>query len=165
MGDWNRVFFPEACLWGGTLCGHTLSETSAEPFCGLLCAYLSPADCAFLHHQHAELSGHSPTSHLLGQSQNGLQDSKSIRLFLLFFSALSSLFCISTVSLTFFSSLHLDSVARILGSQELAQYTRILPLSSHFFITVSQFCIRKKKPMCQVSENRSLTAEGEKERH
>ena len=54
MGDWNRVFFPEACLWGGTLCGHTLSETSAEPFCGLLCAYMSLAECAFLHHQHAE---------------------------------------------------------------------------------------------------------------
>ena len=62
-------------------------------------------------------TGHSPASHFLGQSQNGLQDSKSIRLFLLFFSALSSLFCISTVSLTFFSSLHLDSVAnRRLGT-------------------------------------------------
>ena len=111
MGDWNRVFFPEAWLWGRTLWGHTLSEASAAPFCGLLCAYLSPADCAFLHHQHAELSGHSPTSHLLGQSQNGLQDSKSIRLFLL---SSQLLFCTSTVSLIFFfsSSLHLDSLAK-----------------------------------------------------
>lgn len=115
--DWNRVFFPEAWLWGRTLWGHTLSEASAAPFRGLLCAYMSLADCAFLRHQHAEHSGRSPASHLLGQSQNGLQDSKTIRLFLLFFSALSSLFCISTVSLTFFSSLHLDSVAnRRLGT-------------------------------------------------
>ena len=102
-GDWNRVFFPEAWVWGRTLWGHTLSEASAAPFRGLLCAYMSLADCAFLRHQHAEHSGRSPASHLLGQSQNGLQDSKTIRLFLLFFSALSSLFCISTVSLSFFS--------------------------------------------------------------
>ena len=106
-------------------------------------------------------TGHLPASHLLGQSQNGLQDSKSIRLFLLFFSALSSLFCISTVSLTFFSSLHLDSVANgSLGTGPV--YKDPSP-----FFSFLHYCLSLLSNLThgQVSENRSLTAEGEKNRH
>ena len=94
-------------------------------------------------------TGHLPASHLLGQSQNGLQDSKSIRLFLLFFSALSSLFYISTVSLTFFSSLHLDSVANgSLGTGPV--YKDTSPFFSFLHYCLSVLHQKKKNPCAKL---------------
>ena len=73
------------------------------------------------------------------------------------------LLCISSVTdILFFSSLHLHSLAKgSLGTGLV--YKDPSPFSSflHYCLSV---LYQKKKSMGQVSENRSLTAEGEKER-
>ena len=159
MGDWNRVFFPAACLWGLTLWG-THSEAPAAPLHWLSCASTSLADCAYLHHSvHSTLAiaREPPPGAVTGwptrlQVHQALSASSP---------ALSAFSCVSAVSLTFFffffSSPGFSSKGEprnwpgIQGSFPFLLISSLLSLSS-----VSE----KKKSMGQVSENRSLTAEG-----
>ena len=161
MGEWNRVFFPAACLWGLTLWG-THSEAPAAPLHWLSCASTSLADCAYLHHsmQSTLAIAREPPRGSHRVVYKALSPSGS---FCFLPSSQLLLVCISSVTdILFFSSLHLDSLAKgSLGTGPV--YKDPSPFSSflHYCLSV---LYQKKKSMGQVSENRSLTAEGEKER-
>ena len=105
MGDWNRVFFPAACLWGLTLWG-THSEAPAAPLHWLSCASTSLADCAYLHHSMQStlaIAREPPTPPAPGRSQDGWSTRLQVHQALSASSpALSSSSCVSAVSLTFF---------------------------------------------------------------
>ena len=170
---WTQGWLEQGLLPRGLALGaHALG---AHPLRGISCTVLWALVCLHVtcwlrisSPPHAEHSGRSPASHLLAQSQNGLQDSKTIRLFLFFFSALSSLFSISTESLTFFFSFFFSSPGFCSKDSGILGTGPVYKDPSPFF-SFLHYCLsvlhQKKKPMCQVSENRSLTAEGEKERH
>ena len=119
MGDWNRVFFPAACLWALTLWG-THSEAPAAPLHWLSCASTSLADCAYLHHSMQSTLAIAreppPPAPRTGAVTGWLvyKAPSPSGSFCFLPSSQLLLLCISSVTdiLFFFSSLHLDTLAK-----------------------------------------------------